>query len=177
MGNIRDPIPNFEIRCSGKGDDLNPNYRSPLVGKEFNNEHIDVLFAGNPPFDAFKYLIHEAATVRVSEPVGSKVLMINYVSRAFFEAPATRNICVEIPKEDLTDADRRHDKVGRLRMSLYGTRDAAMNWQDEVAREMLNAGFRRAKYNPCLYYHEGRNLRTFLHGDDFATVGTMDNVQ
>ena len=62
------------------------------------------------------------------------MLMINDVSRAFFEAPATRDICVEIPAEDMTDADRRHDKVGRLRMSLYGTRDAAMNWQEEVAR-------------------------------------------
>lgn len=42
---------------------------------------------------------------------------------------------------------------------------------------MLKAGFRRGKYNPCLYYHEGRFLRTFLHGDDFATVGRLDNVQ
>ena len=61
-------------------------------------------------------------------------------------------------------------------MSVYGTRDAAMNWQEEVASEMLEAGVRRGKYNPCLYYHEGRNLRTFLHGDDFAAVGTIDNV-
>ena len=95
---------------------------------------MDWLFAGTPPLEAFRYLIHEAATVRVSEPMGSKVLMINNVSRAFFEAPATRNICVEIPIEYLTEADRRHDEVGRLRMSLYGTRDAAMNWHEEVAR-------------------------------------------
>ena len=53
----------------------------------------------------------------------------------------------------MADADRRHDKVGRLRMSLFGTRDAAMNWQEEVAREMLKAGFRRGRYNPCLYFH------------------------
>ena len=65
--------------------------------------------------------------------MGSKVLMINDVARAFFEAPAIRDICVEIPKEDLTPEDDRHDKVGHLRMSLYGTRDAAMNWPEEVA--------------------------------------------
>ena len=29
-----------------KGDDENPNYRSRLVGKEFNNEQMDGLFAG-----------------------------------------------------------------------------------------------------------------------------------
>ena len=32
-------------------------------------------------------------------------------------------------------------------------------------------------YNPCLYYHRERNLRTFLHGDDFATVGIRSNVK
>ena len=86
-------------------------------------------------------------------------------------------MCVEIPSEDVTDADLRHDKVGILRMSLYGTRDAAMNWQEEVAREMMKAGFRICKFNPCLYYNEGRNLRTFLHGEDFATVVTKANVK
>ena len=98
--------------------------------------------------------------------------MINDVARAFFEAPATRNICVEIPKEDNTEADVRHDKVGHLRMSVYGTRDAAMNWQEEVAKDMCRLGLRRGLYNPRLYHHESRSMRTFLHGDHFATSGT-----
>ena len=106
--------------------------------------------------------------------MGTKVIMVNDVARAFFEAPAMRNICIKIPKEDMSEADRRHDKVGHLRMSLYGTRDAAMNWQDEVAKEMRKWGFTRGQYNPCLYYHRQRNIRTFLHGDDFATVGTRE---
>ena len=97
--------------------------------------------------------------------------------RAWFEDPAIRDICVEIPKEDLTPEDTRHDKVGHLRMSLYGTRDAAMNWQDEVAKELKKQWFQRGVYNPCLYYHRERNLRTFLHGDDFATVGTRKEVK
>ncbi len=84
--------------------------------------------------------------------------MVNDVARAFFEAPAVRNICVEVPKEGLTEADRRHDKVGDLRMSLYGTRDAAMNWQEEVTTEMKRLGFGRGAYNPCLYFHKERNL-------------------
>ena len=59
--------------------------------------------------------------------------MVNDVARAFFEAPAIIHVCIEIPNEDLTEANMRHDKVGHLRMGLYGTRDAAMNWQEEVA--------------------------------------------
>ena len=104
---------------------------------------MDCLFAATPPMEALRFLVHEGATVRSNEELGSKVIMINDVARAFFEAPAMRNICIEIPKEDLSGADRRHDKVGHLRMSLYGTRDAAMNWQDDVAKEMHKLGFKR----------------------------------
>ena len=75
-----------------------------------------------------------------------------------------RNVCVEIPKEDLTEADKRHDKVGHLKMSLYGPRDAAMNWQEEVAKEMTRIGFVRGRYNPCLYFQpkkEPENVPTW----------------
>ena len=82
-----------------------------------------------------RYTIYEVANVRSGERLGSKVIMINDVARAFFEAPAVRNVCVETPRDDKSEADTRHDKVGHLRMSMYGTRDAAMNWQEEVARE------------------------------------------
>ena len=151
-----------------KGGDSYPNYRSRLVGKGFNNEQMDGLFAGTPPLEALRFLVHEAATVRSSEPLGSKVIMINDVARAFFEALSVRNVCVEIPAGDKEEADARHDKVGHLQMSLYGTRDAAMNWQEEVARVMLKHGFERGRYNPCLYYHREKEFRTFLHGDDFC---------
>ena len=60
--------------------------------------------------------------------------MVSDVARASFEAPAMRNVCIDIPKEDLTEADKRHDKVGHFQMSFYGIRDAAMNWQEEVAK-------------------------------------------
>ena len=66
--------------------------------------------------------------------MGSKVHMMNSVSKAFFETPTTRNICVVIPSEDNTDMDAKHDRVGHLHMSLYGTRHASTNWQDAVAR-------------------------------------------
>jgi len=83
-----------------KGDDLDVVYRSRLVGKEFADKRIEGLFAGTPPLEALRFLVHEAATVDdyQSSDVGSsdeKVMMINDVARAFFEAKATRKICVE----------------------------------------------------------------------------------
>jgi hypothetical protein len=156
-----------------KGDDIEIIYRSRLVAKEFNNGKEDGLFAGTPPLEALRYLVHEAATVDGDND--DKVMMINDVARAFFEAKATRTICVEIPEEsEEFDGGR---NVAVLDMSLYGTRDAAMNWQEEVAMQMKKWGFARGKYNPCLYSHPKWKLKVFLHGDDFASVGRREDVK
>jgi hypothetical protein len=104
-----------------------------------------------------------------------QVIMINDVSRAFFEAPMQRNLCVELPDEVLTPEERKRDMVGFLNQSLYGTRDAAANFQTDVASFMKRQGFQRGKYNPCTYFHAGLDLACLVHGDDFATVGSRTN--
>ena len=106
-----------------KGDDDNPVYRSRLVGKEINTGEMEGIFAGTPPLEALRCLIHEAATVRDGKRVDHKVIMVNDVARAFFEAPAVRQVCIELPDEDVTSSDRNTDKAGHLKMSLYGTRE------------------------------------------------------
>ena len=68
---------------------------------------------------------------------GRKVLMINDISRAFFDAPVKRNICIELPDEELTEEDRARGVVGKLNLSLYGTRDASVNFQQEVRKFMV----------------------------------------
>lgn len=92
------------------------------------------------------------------------------VSRAFFEAVAIRNICMELPEEDMTEQDKFDDAVGHFLTSLFGTRDAANTWQEEGARFMLKVGFERGKYNPCLYFNEVQNIKTLVHGDNFVSV-------
>ena len=101
------------------------------MGKEFNNEAMEGMLAGTPALSAMRALIHEAATLREGQTMRSNVVMANDVSTAFFEAPAVRQVCVELPEEDTTHADRIADNARHLKMSLYGTRDAAINWQEE----------------------------------------------
>ena len=67
------------------------------------------------------------------------------------------------------------DNVGLLNMSLYGTRDAAINWQKEVERQMQQWGFKRGKYNPCLYHNKRLNIKTMVHGDDVFSAGPATN--
>ena len=50
--------------------------------------------------------------------------MIAGVSRAFFEAPARRDACVELLEEALGEGETAADIVGKLKASLYGARDA-----------------------------------------------------
>ncbi len=73
-----------------------------------------------------------------------------------------------------TQRDREQDMV---QMSLYGTRGAANNWQNEVASEMRKSGFRRGRYNPCLYEHSRWKLQMMVHGDDFVSVGGCEEVK
>ena len=100
-------------------------------------------------------------------------MLIADVYRAFFEAPAKRDLCVELPEEALVAGETVIDTVGKLKASLYGTRDASTNWQEEVAKCMIRWGFKIGRYNPCMYYHPGRAMRCLVHGDDFVCVGKL----
>ncbi len=104
---------------------------------------------------------------------GRKVIMINVVALAFFEAPMRRRVCVELPPEERSDGDQ----VGLLMMSLYGTRDAAVNFQREVSKFMKGVGFVQGRYNPCTYYHRQQGLKTMVRGDDFVTCGPREGAE
>eukprot|EP00973_Karenia_brevis_P031298 4319995-Karenia_brevis.AAC.1 len=154
-----------------KGDKDNPLLRSRLVGQEFRDGEDDSLFASTPPLEALRLLVSEVATIEDISEKWDKVLMFNDVSRAFFEAPVRREVCVEIPDMMKTDEDKRRDVVGLLKKSLYGTRDASANFQAEVKRFMESRGFVQGKYSPSTYWHQKKNLKTLVHGDDFVTSG------
>ena len=160
-----------------KGDTENVNIRSRFVAKEFNTGEEAGLFAATPPLEALRFLVSKAATQQEGERRGEAVIMISDVARAFFEAPVKREICIELPKEDKTEEDNEEDMVGLLQMSLYGTRDAAINFQQEVATFMERLGFMQGQYNPCTFWHAQRQLRTLVHGDDFVTQGGRQEVE
>ena len=60
---------------------------------------------------------------------------------------------------------------GKLVKSMYGTRDAAHNWENEYSEFMVGVGFRRGEASPCVFYQEEKNLRVVVHGDDFTIWG------
>ena len=104
---------------------------------------------------------------------GGVHVMLSDVKRAFFRALAKRELYVELPPEDVGYEE---GYVGRLRLALYGTRDAASLWQECLSQHLADIGFTRGKSKPCVFFHAERNIHTLVHGDDYATVGTLGDL-
>ena len=76
------------------------------------------------------------------------------IKKAYFHAKSRRKVFVNLPKEDQDEG-----MCGMLMKSVYGTRDAAQNWEIEYAEFMVNAGFTRGMAVPCIFNHATRDLR------------------
>ena len=67
-------------------------------------------------------------------------MMHTDISRAYFHAPCKEEKYVESPPEMWSKGC---PEYGRLRVSLYGTRDAAANWEDACAKVLREHQFNR----------------------------------
>ena len=150
-----------------KGDEAKPNYRSRLVGREIKTDKRLDLFAATPPLESLKVVTSICASNQQrSNPY--RILSID-IKRAYFCAPATRPVFIEIPVEDYEEGDE--GRIGKLNVSLYGTRDAAQNWTKEYTEFLSSQGFRAGVASPCNFVNEKRELFLTVHGDDFTITG------
>ena len=94
--------------------------------------------------------------------------MVNDVRRAYFHAKITRDVFIELPDED---PDHGADLVGKLRLCLYGTRDAAKGWQETLSSHLVSLGFVRGVGHPSVFHHPEKDLKTLVHGDDYVSSG------
>ena len=124
-----------------KGDSQSPNYRSRIVARELNTRNRDDLFAATPPLEALKIILSMTAIANKGE-----VVMINDISRAFFHAKVERDVYVELPEEDRKPGEEH--LCGKLRFSMYGTRDAAQNWYKEYSQQLVKIGFTQGIASP-----------------------------
>ena len=124
---------------TNKGSDSEPNYRSRLVARELNLSERPDLFAATPPLESLRYTISRCASAQNRQRPHR--LMAIDVSRAHFYAESIRLVFIELPKEDRLPGDE--GMVGRLNLSLYGTRDAAQNWSIEYTPNSKGSGAHR----------------------------------
>ena len=117
--------------------------RARWVAKEYKTHARPKLYASTP-LEALKIVVSEIAT---GEREG-KVLALVDLRWTYFYAPARRKVFVELPPECCQPGDEH--MFGLLRHSLYGTRDAAQNWEDELASTHSDLGLTRGSACPCV---------------------------
>ena len=159
---------------TNKGDELQPKIRSRLVAQELNRSKQPELFAATPPIEFIKFLVSCCA----SSPWSGRPtrLMVNDVRKAYFYAEATRRVFVALPDEDRKEGEE--EMCALLLESLYGTRDAAFNWTAAYTRVLCETlGFAKGQSSPCSFRHEGRGINLAVHGDDFFSKGTAEDLK
>ena len=50
-------------------------------------------------------------------------------------------------------------------------------WQREVTKTLTRAGFTAGRTSPCLFHHRARDVMSFVHGDDFVSSGTHEDLE
>ena len=81
---------------------------------------------------------------------------------------------VELPNEEKFHGE---DVCGRLRLSLYGTRPAASNWEETYSTYLEEIEFLKGKASACCFHHPKRDIKSMVHGDDFVTVGRLSHLE
>ena len=75
-----------------------------MVAKDIQKDDRDDLFAATPPLEALKLIMSLAMTEGIGDEKGKEEqgMKLDFIDirRAFFHAPARRNIYVDLPEED-----------------------------------------------------------------------------
>ena len=87
------------------------------------------------------------------------------VKSAYFYAKAKKDIFIRLPEED-----HEPGMCGKLLKSMYGTRDAASNWEDCYMDFASEIGFSNGVASPYVFKQNTRRLWLTVHCDDFTLI-------
>ena len=138
--------------------------RSRMCARDFKSDDRPDLYAGPPPLEALKAIISIAANHNET----FSIMHID-VSRAYFHVRAQRLVLIRLPVEDRIGTDA--EKIGLMKKSMYGTRDAASNWERDWQEHVKDLGFRLGLSSKNLFHHEEDRISGLTHGDDFVLTG------
>ena len=143
--------------------------RSRMCAREFKSDDRPDLYAGTPPLEPVKAIISVAAD---HEDMFS--IMHIDVSRAYFHAKAQRSVLIRLPVEDRMGTDA--GKVGLMKKSMYGTRDAASNGERDWQGHVQKWGFQLGLSSNNLFHHKEDRVSGLTHGDDFVLTGPTEKL-
>ena len=100
--------------------------------------------------------------------------MVCDVRKAYFYAKMGCDVYVELPEED---PEHGGNMVGKLRLCLYGTRDAAKSRQEILSLHLESLGFVRGKGHSIVFRHADRCIKALVHGDDHVSSGDSAQLE
>ena len=68
------------------------------------------------------------------------------------------------------------EMIGKLKLCLYGMRDAAKGWQETLSAHLETIGFRRGRWHPFVFHHPERDIKTLVHGHDYVSAGRDESM-
>ncbi len=153
----------MKVQCESSGstptgDEEKPEYRCRLVAREIKEDKRE---------DSFDAAVgsEEDAVLALGQRAWD-ALDFGDVVRAYFHARARRRVYVELSNEESEEGTS-----GLLKKAMYGTRDAAQDWDSEYADMMAEAGFRQGSFSACVSYLDQKSVRVAARGDDFSVLG------
>lgn len=150
----------FKKKYNGDGQ---VRYRARLVAKGFTQKK-------GQDFDETFSPVLRYSTLRLLLALSVKLdLDMNHldVPTAFLNGFIKENVYMEIPEcSSFTNCD---NKVLKLKRAIYGLKQSARAWYTRVEECLLNLGYEKLKYEPCLFMKCHNNVKIYvaLFVDDF----------
>ena len=119
------------------------------------------LYVATPPLECLRAIVASTMNSGIAEAEDEDAtqLMVYDVSRAYFYAPALRPVYVKIADGDWESGDE--SRCGRLNVSMYGARDAALNWHHHCTAHLKKLGFEQGTSSSCLFYSKGGHAHVY----------------
>ena len=135
--------------------------RSRIVARDFKSDDRPDLYTRTHLLEALKANISIAANHKET----FSIMHID-VTRAYFHAKAQRLELTRLPVEDRMGADA--GKIGLMKKSMYGKRDAASIWKREWHEHVNSGSFQLGLSSKNLFHHGENRVSGLTHGDDFV---------
>lgn len=147
-------------------------YRARLVAKGFaQRKGIEFTETFSPVLRYSTLRLLFALTVQLN-------LKMNHldVPTAFLNGFLDENVFIEIP-ECFSSLENYDNKVLKLKKAIYGLKQSARAWYSRAEDCLLQLGYRKSKYEPCLFIKCDNDVKMFvaLYVDDFFVFYNCKN--
>jgi len=90
---------------------------------------------------------------------------------AYLNAILSKRIYLSLPKGFSNLNMFNENLILELNKSLYGLRESGRLWYESIAALLIKIGFKRSKFDPCIFYHTKEEICVLIYVDDCLFAG------